>query len=181
MVSTPLMPDPITTLLSPETIAARVRELGQAITKDYAGRSLVLICVLKGSFIFAADLARAIDLPLRVDFLGVRSYGEGTESSGVVQITQDLTRPIAGEDVLLVEDIVDTGLTIAHLMDLFRTRQPRTVKVCTLLHKPARAKVEVTIDYLGFTIEDRFVLGYGLDVAEKYRNLPYIGVMEPRA
>ena len=113
-----------------------------------------------------------------IEFLGVRSYGEGTESSGVVQITQDLSRPIEGEDVLIVEDIVDTGLTIAHLLDLFRTRQPASVKVCALLHKPARARVEVKIDYLGFTIEDRFVVGYGLDFAERYRNLPYIGVVE---
>jgi hypoxanthine phosphoribosyltransferase len=128
--------------------------------------------------VFAADLARAIDLPLRIDFLGVRSYGEGTESSGVVQITQDLSRPIAQEDVLFVEDIVDTGLTIAHLMDLFRTRNPRSGKVCALLHKPARARMKVSIDYLGFTIEDKFVVGYGLDYAEKYRNLPYIGVVE---
>jgi len=165
-------------MLSAETIAARVKELGATITKDYADRSVVLVCVLKGSFIFCSDLARAIDLPLRIDFLGVRSYGEGTESSGVVQITHDLSHPIANEDVILVEDIVDTGLTIAHLMDLFRTRQPRSVKVCSLLHKPARAKVEVKVDYLGFTIEDRFVVGYGLDFAEKYRNLPYIGVVE---
>jgi hypoxanthine phosphoribosyltransferase len=172
------MAEHISTMLSTETIAARVRELGAEITKAYVDRPLVLVCVLKGSFIFAADLARCIDLPLRVDFLGVRSYGEGTESSGVVQITQDLSRPIANEDVILVEDIVDTGLTIAHLMDLFRTRQPRSVKVCSLLHKPARAKVDVKVDYLGFTIEDRFVVGYGLDFAEKYRNLPYIGVVE---
>jgi len=172
------MTEKIVTMLSAETIAARVRELGAAITRDYANGTVVLVCVLKGSFIFAADLARSIDLPLRIDFLGVRSYGEGTESSGVVQITQDLSRPIAHEDVILVEDIVDTGLTIAHLMDLFRTRQPRTVRVCSLLHKPARAKVDVKVDYLGFTIEDRFVVGYGLDFAEHYRNLPYIGVVE---
>ena len=119
-----------------------------------------------------------LDLPLRVDFLGVRSYGEGTESSGVVQITQDLSKPIADADVLIVEDIVDTGLTIAHLMDLFRTRNPRSVAVASLLHKPARAKVTVKVDYLGFTIEDKFVIGYGLDFAERYRNLPYIGVVE---
>jgi hypoxanthine phosphoribosyltransferase len=172
------MAEHIVTMLSAEAIATRVRELGAAITRDYPDGTLVLVCVLKGSFIFAADLARAIDAPLRIDFLGVRSYGEGTESSGVVQITQDLSRPIAHEDVVLVEDIVDTGLTIAHLMDLFRTRQPRTVRVCALLHKPARAKVNVKVDYLGFTIEDRFVVGYGLDFAEKYRNLPYIGVVE---
>jgi hypoxanthine phosphoribosyltransferase len=165
-------------MLTTEQIAARVRELGAQITHDYAGHNLVLVCVLKGSFVFAADLARAIDLPLRVDFLGVRSYGEGTESSGVVQITQDLSRPIEHEDVLLVEDIVDTGLTIAHLMDLLRTRNPASVKVCSLLHKPARARVKISVDYLGFTIEDRFVVGYGLDFAEKHRNLPYIGVVE---
>lgn len=166
------------TMLSKEQIQARVDELGAQITKDYAGKPLVLIVVLKGSFVFAADLCRAIDLPLRVDFLGVRSYGEGTESSGVVQITQDLSKPIENEDVLIVEDIVDTGLTIAHLMDLLRTRQPRSVGVCSLLHKPARAKVHVKVDYLGFTIEDKFVVGYGLDFAEKYRNMPYVGVIE---
>jgi hypoxanthine phosphoribosyltransferase len=152
--------------------------LGAQLAKDYAEKDLVLVVVLKGSFIFAADLARAIDLPLRIDFLGVRSYGEGTESSGVVQITNDLSKPIAGADVVIVEDIVDTGLTIAHLMDLFRTRNPRSVKVCSLLHKPSRSRVQVNVDYLGFTIEDKFVVGYGLDFAEKHRNLPYIGVVE---
>jgi hypoxanthine phosphoribosyltransferase len=172
------MSERLVTMLGAEEIQARVRELGATITKDYADRSLVLVCVLKGSFVFAADLARAIDLPLRIDFLGTRSYGEGTESSGVVQITQDLSKPIEHEDVLIVEDIVDTGLTIAHLVDLLRVRNPRSVKVCSLLHKPARAKVQVPIDYLGFTIEDKFVVGYGLDFAERYRNLPYIGVIE---
>ncbi len=173
------MSERIVTMLSADTIAARVRELGREITAAYQDRSLVLVCVLKGSFVFAADLARAIDLPnVRIDFLGTRSYGEGTESSGVVQITQDLSRPISGEDVLVVEDIVDTGLTIAHLVDLFRTRNPRSVRVCALLHKPARAKVEVQVDYLGFTIEDKFVVGYGLDFAERYRNLPFIGIVE---
>jgi len=172
------MSERLVTLLTKEQIAARVAELGAQITKEYAGKRLVIVCVLKGSFVFAADLTRAIDTQLRVDFLGTRSYGEGTESSGVVQITQDLSKPIEGEDVLLVEDIVDTGLTIAHLMDLLRVRNPRSVKICSLLHKPARARVEVKIDYLGFTIEDRFVVGYGLDFAEHYRNLPYIGVIE---
>ncbi len=172
------MSERIVTMISREEIQKRVSELGAAITKDYADRALVLICVLKGSFVFAADLARSIDLPLRIDFLGVRSYGEGTESSGVVQITQDLSRPIEHEDVLIVEDIVDTGLTIAHLMDLLRTRQPRSVKICALLHKPARSRIQMKIDYLGFTIEDKFVVGYGLDVAEKHRNLPFIGIVE---
>ena len=165
-------------MLSAEPIAARVTELVSEITAEYKDKNLVLVVVLKGSFIFASDLCRAIDGHVRIDFLGVRSYGEGTETSGVVQITQDLSKPIAGEDVLIVEDIVDTGLTIAHLIDLFRTRNPRSVKVCSLLHKPARARVAVHVDYLGFTIEDKFVVGYGLDFAEKYRNLPYIGIVE---
>ncbi|HEY8077008.1 MAG TPA: hypoxanthine phosphoribosyltransferase [Labilithrix sp.] len=172
------MSERLLTMLSKEEIAARVQQLGAEITAEYGDKNLVLVVVLKGSFVFAADLARVIDLPLRVDFLGVRSYGEGTETSGVVQITQDLSRPIAGEDVIIVEDIVDTGLTIAHLIDLFRTRNPRSVKVCALLHKPARARVEVKIDFLGFTIEDKFVVGYGLDFGERHRNLPYIGVVE---
>jgi hypoxanthine phosphoribosyltransferase len=172
------MSERIVTMLSTEQIAARVKELGAQLTEEYRDKKLVLVVVLKGSFIFASDLCRAIDSHLRIDFLGVRSYGEGTETSGVVQITQDLSKPIAGEDVVIVEDIVDTGLTIAHLMDLFRTRNPRSVKVCALLHKPARARVAVNVDFLGFTIEDKFVVGYGLDFAEKYRNLPYIGVVE---
>jgi hypoxanthine phosphoribosyltransferase len=170
----------VSTLLSTEQIAARVRELGAQITRDYEGRRLVLVSVLKGSFIFTADLCRAIDTQLRIEFLGVRSYGEGTSTSGVVQITQDLSRPIESEDVLIVEDIVDTGLTIAPLLELFHTRHPASIKVCSLLHKPARTKVEVPIDYLGFTIEDRFVVGYGLDWAERYRNLPFIGVVEAK-
>ncbi len=165
-------------MITADEIRARTKELGQQITQDYKDRNLVFVSVLKGSFIFASDLIREVDLPCRIDFLGVRSYGAGTETSGVVQITSDLTRPIDGQDVLIVEDIVDTGLTIAHLMDLFRTRNPRSVKVCALLHKPARARVVVPVDYLGFTIEDKFVVGYGLDFDEKYRNLPYVGVIE---
>jgi hypoxanthine phosphoribosyltransferase len=170
----------VSTMLSAEQIAARVRELGAQIAQDYKDRRLVLVCVLKGSFIFTSDLCRAIDANLRIEFLGVRSYGEGTSTSGVVQITQDLSKPIEGEDILIVEDIVDTGLTIAHLLELLGTRRPASVKVCALLHKPARTKVEVPIHYLGFTIEDRFVVGYGLDWAERYRNLPFIGVVESK-
>lgn len=169
----------IVEFLSAETIAARVRELGAKIAHDYRDRRLVVVCVLKGSFVFASDLVRAIDLPhIRVEFLGVRSYGEGTESSGVVQITSDLSRPIEEEDVLLVEDIVDTGLTIGYLLDLLQTRHPKSLKVCALLHKPARARMQVPIEYLGFTIEDKFVIGYGLDFAERYRNLPFLGVLQ---
>ncbi|GMV15433.1 MAG: hypoxanthine phosphoribosyltransferase [Polyangiaceae bacterium] len=167
----------IKTLYSPEQIQARVRELGAEITRDYRGKPLVLLCVLKGSFMFAADLARCIDLPLRVEFLGVQSYGDDTMSSGVVQITLDLARPVDGEEVLIVEDIVDTGLTLDYLVHQVQTRGPASVKVCALLHKPARTKKKVSIDYLGFTIDDVFVVGYGLDWAQKYRNMPEIGVV----
>lgn len=164
-------------LVSAATLQRRVSELGAQIAAEYAGKSLVLLCVLKGSFMFAADLARAIDIPLRVEFLGVRSYGDDTRSSGVVQITQDLTRPIAGEHVLLVEDIVDTGLTLSYLREVLLARAPASVKVCALLHKPSRSVGPVQIDYLGFVVEDVFVVGYGLDYAERYRNLPYVGVL----
>ncbi len=168
----------IVTMISEAEIAKRVKELGEQIAADYRGKNLVLVAVLKGSFVFTADLSRAVDVPMRIEFLGVRSYGEGTTTSGVVQITQDLSRPIEGEDVLIVEDIVDTGLTIAHLLDLFRTRRPNSIKVCALLHKPSRTRIQVPVDYLGFTIEDKFVVGYGLDWGEKYRNLPSISVVE---
>jgi hypoxanthine phosphoribosyltransferase len=168
----------IVTLLSKEQIAARVAELGAQISKDYEGEKIILVCVLKGSFVFTADLAREIDGNVHVEFLGVRSYGEGTQSSGVVQITHDLSRNIEDEHVLVVEDIVDTGLTISHLLDLLRTRKPASVKVCALLHKPARTKIDVPVDYLGFTIEDKFVIGYGLDWAQRFRHLPFIGVVE---
>jgi hypoxanthine phosphoribosyltransferase len=165
-------------LISQSAIAERVKALGAQITADYAGKSLVLLCVLKGSFVFASDLARAISLPLRIEFLGVRSYGDDTRSSGVVQITQDLTRPIAGDHVLIVEDIVDTGLTLSYLREQLLARGPASAKVCAFLHKPARSVKPVTIDYLGFTVEDVFVIGYGLDYAERYRNLPYVGVLQ---
>ncbi len=166
-------------LISAETIAARIKELGAQITRDYAGHELVLVGVLKGSFLFLADLARAIDSThVRVDFLGVQSYGDETSSSGVVEITFDLKKPIEGKDVLVVEDIVDTGLTMDYIKKNLATRNPASVKLCSLLHKPARQKVQVEIDYLGFTIEDLFVVGYGLDYQQRYRNLPYIGVMQ---
>ena len=167
-------PGALRTLFDAARIRARVEELGRKITADYEGHSLVLVCVLKGSFVFAADLARAIALPLRVEFLGVQSYGNGTESTGVVQITQDLTRPLEGEDVLVVEDIVDTGLTLTYIADLLRQRRARSVKVCALLEKPSRLKSPIQVDYIGFTIDDVFVVGYGLDCAQKYRNLPEI-------
>jgi hypoxanthine phosphoribosyltransferase len=162
-------------LLSEADLAARVRALGAQITRDYAGRSLVVVGVLKGSFIFLADLVRAIDLPVVVDFIGISSY-EGTTSSGVVKITSDLGRPIAGKDVLLVEDIVDTGLTMRYLLDNLATRAPASLKVCALLEKPARARVTIPIDYRGFVIGDEFVVGYGLDWDGRMRNLPFVGV-----
>lgn len=172
-------PPEVRELISEQRIAERVSELAAQIGREYAGRSLVLLCVLKGSFVFAADLARAIALPVRIEFLGVRSYGADTKSSGVVQITQDLTRPVEGEDVLLVEDIVDTGLTLTYLREQLRSRNPASIKVAALLHKPARIEREVEIDYLGFTIDDVFVVGYGLDYAERYRNLRFLGVLDP--
>jgi hypoxanthine phosphoribosyltransferase len=165
-------------LFSRVEIAEKVREIGARITRDYAGRSLVLLSVLKGSFVFAADLARAIELPLRVEFLGVQSYGDSTHSSGVVRITLDLARPIEGEDVLIVEDIVDTGLTSHYLRDQISARGPRSVKLCSLLHKPSRTVRPVDIDYLGFTVPDVFVVGYGLDAAQLHRNLPDLRVLE---
>lgn len=169
----------IKTLIDQASIQARVRELGAQITADYQGKEVVLVPVLKGSFIFAADLARAIDLPVSIDFFGCRSYGDGTESSGVVQITYDLTKPIENKHVIIIEDIVDTGLTMQYLLANLTTRKPASLKLCSLLHKPARTRVPVTIDYLGFTIEDVFVIGYGLDYGEKLRNVPFLGVLEP--
>ena len=163
-------------VLIPEAdLRERVQVLGRDITRDYAGRSLVVVGVLKGSFIFLADLVRAIDLPLVVDFVGISSY-QGTTSSGVVKITSDLSRPIEGKDVLLVEDIVDTGLTMRYLLDNLATRGPSRLKVCALLEKPARAKVPIPIDYRGFVVGDEFVVGYGLDWDGRMRNLPYVGV-----
>src|SRR5712692_2122993 len=163
-------------LFSAEQIAQRVKEMGKQIERDYQGKDLVLLGVLKGSFLFISDLARSIDLPLAVDFIGLSSYGEATESSGVVKITSDVSKPIENKHVVIVEDIVDTGLTMRYLLDNLATRHPSSVKLCTLLHKPARARTRIPIDYLGFQIEDRFVVGYGLDAAEKYRNVPFIGV-----
>jgi hypoxanthine phosphoribosyltransferase len=160
--------------ISAEQVQARIKELGAQITKDYAGQSLHLICVLNGAFIFMADLARAIDLPLSVDFMSVSSYGAGTTSSGEVKLVKDLDQSLQGKHVLFVEDIVDTGLTINYLLKYLESRGPLSIKVVSLLSKPARRKVEVPIEYLGFEIEDAFVYGYGLDVDHIYRNIPFI-------
>ena len=167
----------VETLISEAELSTRIRAIGAQIQHDYQGRELVLVSVLKGSFMFCADLARAIDLPLAVEFLGLKSYGDSQSTSGVVQITSDLSRPVAGKDLLIVEDIVDTGLTMAYLRKNLATRGPRSVKLCALLHKPTRARVETVIDYRGFEIPDVFVVGYGLDWAERYRNLPFVGAV----
>jgi len=162
-------------LYTQQQIAARVRELAAEIERDHRGKELVLVGVLKGAYVFVSDLSRQIDLPLSVDFIGLSSYGEETESSGVVKITSDLTRPIEGKHVLIVEDIVDTGLTMRYLLDNLSTRRPASVKICALLQKPSRLRTRIPIQYLGFTVPDLFLVGYGLDAGEKYRNLPFIG------
>jgi hypoxanthine phosphoribosyltransferase len=171
--------DRIDVMISQEQIHARIQELAAQITEEYQGKDLVVIGVLKGSFLFLADLVREIDLPLKVDFLGLSSYGNRTESSGVVRITSDLSSSVLDKHLLIVEDIVDTGLTMNFLLENLRTRKPASIKICSLLEKPARTIQPVDIDYLGFEIEDKFVLGYGLDFEGKFRNLPYIGVFRP--
>lgn len=165
-------------MIDEETLQRRIRQLGEQISRDYRGKELTLVGILKGSVFFITDLARRIDLPLTLEFLGVSSYQGGTETTGEVRITSDVTKPMAGKDILLVEDIVDTGLTMKFLLENLGARHPASLKVCTLLEKPARAKTKVGIDYKGFVIDDRFVVGYGLDYAERYRNLSFIGVMK---
>ena len=175
-----LQSDVAEVLVSEEQIQAKVRELGARISVDYAGRELTLVSVLKGSLPFMADLMRSITVPVRIDLMEVSSYGgSSTESSGLVRILKDLSASIADEDVLLVEDIIDTGLTLNYLVRYLRGKGPRSLRICTLLDKPARRLVEIPVDYTGFTIEDRFVVGYGLDFGEFYRNLRYVGVLRP--
>jgi hypoxanthine phosphoribosyltransferase len=163
-------------LLKPEEIAAIVQRLGDEITRDYRGKNLVVVGILRGAALFMADLVRAIRLPLEMDFISVSSYGQMTKSSGVVQIIKDLSSPIAGKDILLVEDVVDSGLTWNYLKQILVARDPASVKMCSLLDKPSTRKIDVTVDYLGVSIEDKFVVGYGLDWKEKYRNLPFVMV-----
>ncbi len=176
-MSVPVFADDVEILISMEELKARIAVLGEKITRDYFGEPLTVLLILKGSFMFGADLIRAIDLPLSVDFMGLASYGADTESSGVVRITQDLSNPVKDRHVLIVEDIVDTGLTMKYLLENLGSRKPSSVKICSLLEKPARSSYEIEIDYLGFTIPDKFVVGYGLDHAERYRNLPFVGVL----
>ena len=171
--------DVATVLIDEATLQAKVAELGAAVSSDYADREVTLVSVLKGSLPFMADLMRAITIPVRIDLMEVSSYGGETESSGTVRILKDLSSPIEDRDVLIVEDIIDTGLTLNYLTAYLQGRGPRSLRICALLDKPARRLVEIDIAYRGFTIPDRFVIGYGLDYDELYRNLPYIGVLRP--
>lgn len=172
------MEDKINVLISKEEVDKKIHELGEQISKDYAGKELHLICILKGGVFITCELAKSISLPLSLDFMSVSSYGDDTVSSGRVKIVKDLDDPIEGKDVLIVEDIIDSGNTLQYLLDLLGTRKPNSIKICTLLDKPDRRVTEVNVDYIGFQIPDKFVVGYGLDYAQKYRNLPYIGVIE---
>lgn len=165
-------------LFSEAELEACAARLGTEITKDYEGKSLLVIGILKGSNIFTSDLVRKIDLPLKMDFMAVSSYGNATESTGVVKILKDLDHGIEGRHVLIVEDIVDSGLTLKYLKDVLMTRNPASVKICTLLDKPARRKENITPDYIGFEVPDEFIVGYGIDYADQYRNLPYVGILK---
>ena len=166
-------------LLSQAQLQQRVDELGAEIDRDYAGKEPLLVSVLRGSFVFMADLVRSIHLPCTVDFMAVSSYGKGTSTSGQVKIVKDLSESIEGRDILVVEDILDSGNTLYYLLQLLQARHPASVRLCTLLDKPSRRVKPVAVDYTGFSIPDEFVVGYGLDYAERYRNLPYIGVLRP--
>lgn len=172
------MEDKISVLLSEEQVDERIAQLGQEISKDYEGKEIHLICILKGGVFFACELAKRISVPVSLDFMSVSSYGNSKESSGIVKIVKDLDEGLEDKHVLIVEDIIDSGKTLNHLIPMLYARKPKDIKLCSLLSKPDRREVEVKIDYLGFEIPDAFVVGYGLDYAQKYRNLPYIGVIE---
>ena len=172
------MSETIRVLISEEEVDKRIRELGEEISRDYAGKQIHLICVLKGGVFFMCELAKRITVPVSMDFMCVGSYGDGTKSSGVVRIAKDLDEAIEGKEVLIVEDIIDSGNTLYYLMDVLQKRKPASLRLCTLLDKPERRVKDVKVDYTGFEIPDEFIVGYGLDYAQKYRNLPYIGIVE---
>lgn len=174
-----LHPDVTELVVGIAALQARIAELGAKIASDYAGRAPVLVGILKGATLFVADLARAIDLPVEFDFMAVSSYGSATTSSGIVRITKDLDSSIDGRDVILVEDIVDSGMTLRYLREYLERRNPASLAVCTLLDKQVARKADVAVEYVGFQIPDAFVVGYGLDYAERYRNLPYVGILRP--
>lgn len=171
--------DILKVLLTEEQLKEKCAEMGAQITRDYAGKNLLLVTVLKGAVVYMADLMRCIDLPCAIDFMVVSSYGSSTDSSGEVRIVKDLSQPIEGMNVIIVEDIIDTGYTLKNLMKLLRTRNPKSLKICALLDKPSRRKVELEGDYVGFKVPNEFVVGYGLDYNEKYRNLPDICILKP--
>lgn len=166
-------------LLSEAEIVAKVKELGDKLTEEYRGKELLVVGILKGSNVFMSDLIRQINIPLKIDFMMVSSYGNATESTGVVKIIKDIEQSISGKHLLIVEDIIDSGLTLKYLTEMLETRKPASIKLCTLLDKPARRKENVNVDYVGFEMPDEFLVGYGIDYAEYYRNLPYIGVLKP--
>ena len=168
-------------LLDEETIRRRVEEMGAELSRDYEGKEVVLLCILKGAVIFFADLARAMTIHVNMDFMAISSYGDAVKTSGIVKIAKDLDSSITGKHVIIAEDIMDSGLTLSHLCRLLHERQPASLKVCCLLDKPDRRECEITPDYCGFQIPNEFVVGYGLDFSQKYRNLPYIGVLKPEA
>ena len=175
------MSDKIRVLIPEEKVDARIQEIASEISKAYEGKTVHMICVLKGSVFFACELAKRITVPVSLDFMSVSSYGNDTKSSGVVKIVKDLDEPLNGEDVLIVEDIIDSGRTLSYLMEMLQKRHPASMQLCTLLDKPDRRVRDVKVDYTCFEIPDEFVVGYGLDYAQKYRNLPYIGIIEPEA
>lgn len=172
------MAETIKVLIAEEEVERRIKELGSIISRDYEGKRLHVICVLRGGAFFMCELTKKITVPLSIDFMNASSYGDGVESSGVIKISKDLEDTLEGKDVLLVEDIIDSGRTLYHLLRILAKRNPRSLKLCTLLDKPDRRVNQVSVDYTGFEIPDKFVVGYGLDYAQKYRNLPYIGVVE---
>ena len=171
--------DILKVLLSEEQLKEKCAEMGAQITKDYAGKNLLLVTVLKGAVVYMADLMRCIDLPCAIDFMVVSSYGSGTKTTGVVKIVKDLDQDLSGKDILIVEDILDSGMTISYLKGLLQSRNPASIRIATLLDKPSRRKVDLKADYVGFEVPDEFVVGYGLDFDEEYRNLPFVGVLKP--
>ncbi len=172
------MAEKISVLISEETVDAKIKEIGEKISQEYEGQQVHLVCILKGSVFFTCELAKRITVPVTIDFMSVSSYGDGTASSGVVRIAKDLDETIEGKNVIVIEDIIDSGRTLSYLLEILGKRNPRSMKLCTLLDKPDRRVKDVKVDYVGFEIPDEFVVGYGLDYAQKYRNLPYIGVVE---
>ena len=171
------MAERLSVLLTEEAVDQRIKEIADQITKDYEGKEVHLICILKGSVFFMCELAKRIQVPVSMDFMSVSSYGADTKSSGIIKIVKDLDESITGKDILVVEDIIDSGRTLSYLLNMLKERKPNSMKLCTLLDKPDRRVIDVNVDYTGFAIPDEFVVGYGLDYAQKYRNLPYIGIV----